>query len=602
MSLGPNIKILYIEDNPVNYRLAHRLLSKAGFEMHSAEEGIAGFELALQIQPDLILMDINLPGLSGFELTSKFRNHPEFKDIPIIALTAKTQKTDRETALVAGCNGFIPKPIDPFNFVSQINNYLGGRHEKLDKGAEGRALKKYNVRLVEQLEQQLSEARESNQKLVEAQRVLEATNKSLNRLISLSQNIMSEHDAWQLSRKAVQSLFLEVPCDSFTLYLRHPSNSYWEGIQLKGAELEEAPVLQDQHPFIQKLMGLDANDGWIQGSALLAMPVWTDGYQLDIWEHNAQPCLLLFPDRKAQGTLKGFWAFDRTSDRPFTSLEFEMVRLYGRLVLVCCENAELVQEMDEKSKALGSSYEHLERTYRDLQRTKTELQEKERQAVIKDLFIKTANYLKEPVETLGLSCQSLLQSHEKEGNQPDHVLTQLSLAATQIEAAFQSLLRRTESETSNFPEWIDVENLVRDEIAFMEVEGLLQSNQIELHTDLSGARIYGIYSDFTQLLRIMTLNAFPGQKAQSPQILFRVWREENTIHLELRDSSGTIHPKALEQAFEPFQGQREPIPGTRNPHPNLPQCRQVLATYGGSIELKNVENGTIISATIVLGT
>ncbi|MCL1908569.1 MAG: response regulator [Holophagaceae bacterium] len=601
MSSESNIKILYIEDNPVNYRLAHRLLSQEGFEMYWAEEGLAGFDLALQVRPHLILMDINLPGLSGFELTSKFRSYPEFKEVPIIALTAKTQKTDRETALVAGCNGFIPKPIDPFNFATQIKNYIEGRQERLDKGAEGRALRKFNVHLVEQLEQQLAEARESNQKLVEAQRVLEATNKSLTRLISLSQSIMSEHDTWQLSRKALHSLFLEVPSDSFTLYLRHSSNSYWEGLHLVGTELEEAPVLQDSHPFIQKLIGMDANDGWIQGPALLATPIWTDGYQLDIWQHNAQPCLLLFPGRKKQGTIRGFWAFDRTSDRPFTPLEFEMIRLYGRLVLVCCENAELVQEMEEKTKALGTSYEHLERTYTELQRAKTELHEKDRQAVVKDLFVKTANHLKEPVETLNLSCQSILREHQQKGDPSGQALLQLSQAATQIEAVFQSLLRRTQSETANFPEWIDLEGLVRDEIAFMEVEGLLQPNHMQLNIDLSGTRIYGIYSDFARLLRGMALNALPDPKTHSPQILFGAWREENTIHLELRDSSGIIHPKAIEKAFEPFQGQREPLPGTRNPHPILPQCRQVLATYGGSIDLQSTENGAIIKATIALG-
>jgi len=126
-----NARILCIEDNPVNYRLVQRLLAQAGCEMHWAEEGIRGFEMALELKPDLVLLDINLPGLSGFEVATKFRQHPELKRTPIIALTAKTQKSDRETALVAGCDGFIPKPIDPFAFVRQVEGYLGGRRERL---------------------------------------------------------------------------------------------------------------------------------------------------------------------------------------------------------------------------------------------------------------------------------------------------------------------------------------------------------------------------------------------------------------------------------------------------------------------------------------
>ncbi|MDR0498994.1 MAG: response regulator, partial [Holophagales bacterium] len=311
MNSEPITKILYIEDNAANYRLVHRLLSQAGFEMYWAEEGTAGIELAVRVRPDLILMDINLPGLSGFELTSKLRNQLGFKEIPIIAITAKTQRSDRETALVSGCNGFIPKPIDPFNFVSQIKNYLEGRQERLDKGAEGRALRQFNVQLLEHLEQQLHEACEANQKLTDTQQVLEIKNKSLTRLLSLGKDILHEYDIWQLFKKILHSLFLEVPCDFFAVYLQHSSASYWEGLRLVGDELEQAPVLQEEHPFIQKVLGLETEDDWLQGPSLLAMPVWTDGYHLDIWQINGQPCLLLYLDRKNEGTLRGFWAFDR---------------------------------------------------------------------------------------------------------------------------------------------------------------------------------------------------------------------------------------------------------------------------------------------------
>ncbi|MDR2561608.1 MAG: response regulator [Holophagales bacterium] len=611
MGSDSTIKILCIEDNATNYRLVQRLLSQAGFEMFWAEEGISGFDMALQIAPDLILMDINLPGLSGFELTSKFRSRQEFADTPIIALTAKTQKSDRETALVAGCTGFIPKPIDPFTFVGQIKNYLGGRQERLDKGAEGRALRQYNVRLVEQLEQQLHEAQDANKKLTESQRVLEATNKSLTRLVSLSQTIMQERDAWQLLKKVANSLLLEVPCDNFAIYMQHPSRSYWEGFHLSGGGLEAAPILPEGHPFIQKLLNMDTHDEWTHGPALHSLPIWSEGYQMDIWKHSGQPCLLLHLDRESPAeneseniaAPRGFWTFDRAADKPFLQLDLEMMLLYGRLAKVCVENSEMILEMEEKNLAIGTSYEHLEQAYRDLQSARSELREKERQDMVKDLFVKTANHLREPVETLGKSCAFLFREIKEDSGPAWDALLSLSQAASQIEAVLQGLLRRTQSETVNLPEWIDLESLFRDEVAFMEIEGLLQQGQMQSDMALQGARIYGINSDFARLLRIMVLNSICDNEAgrEAGPIQFRAWREGGTVFLKIQDSAGPMRPSDVESAFEPFQRQREAVPGVRAPHPGLPLCRQTLATYGGTMEMESLGQGASIVATITLG-
>ncbi|MDR2697578.1 MAG: response regulator [Holophagales bacterium] len=600
MNSESTAKILYIEDNAANYRLVHRLLSQAGFEMYWAEEGTAGIDLAIRVKPDLILMDINLPGLSGFELTSKLRNQPEFKETPIVALTAKTQKSDRETALVAGCNGFIPKPIDPFNFVSQIKNYLGGRQERLDKGIEGRVLRQFNIQLLEHLEHQLHEAREANQKLTDTQQVLETTNKSLTRLLSLGKDTLREYDTWQLFKKILYSLFLEVQCDSFVIYLQHSSASYWEGLHLAGDELEQAPVLPDEHPFIQKIIGLEIEDDWIHGPSLLAMPIWTDGYHLDIWQTNGQPSLLLYQDRKNEGAARGFWAFDRTSSRPYFPQEIEMVKLYGRFAQVCLENAEMILAMDEKSKALGASYENLEHAYQELQRTKTELHEKERQTVNKDLLIRIANHMEGPISSLSKNSHFILNSLQPDDDQTRQALLNINKTVNKTKALFRVLMRSAQPETANLPDWIDLETLFRDEITFMEMEGLILPNKTQMDINLLGAHVYGIYSDFALLLRTMVLNSAPTPETSSLLRQLRGWREKNNVYLEIQDYAGPVHKQAIEQAFEPFQGQMESMSGFRVPHPGLPPCRQVLNTYGGNIELKSTDQGAILSITIAL--
>ena len=595
-SESSSLSVLYIEDNAANYRLVHRLLSQEGFDVHWAEEGSAGFNYALQVKPDLVLMDINLPGLSGLELASKFRNHPDLKDIPIIAVSARNQRADKETALVAGCNGFIPKPIDPFTFVSQVKAYLSGRNERLDRAAEGRALREYNVQLLNHLEQQLQGAQEANTKLLETQQILEAKNKSLARLVTLGQDMVREHDPWRLLTMVLRSLFLEVPFDVFAAYIQHPSGAYWEGLRLEDGDLEPAPVLHPDHPFVQQLLLTESEDGWLQGAQLLAMPVWTEGYQSDIWLPNGQPCLFLDVDRLGGGRIRSVWAFDRKMDRPFYTAEYEMVRLYGQLAHVCLANAEMIREMDEKSKALSASYERLERTYTDLRHAKTELHEKDRRDLTQGISKKVADRLFTAAEDME-RCAAIVMASIRDGDSETlGALHQMGNYARRASALFHALLRHTTAAQGS-PEWIDMQSFVMEELMYMEVDGTLLPGQIHTELDIAGLRVYGVHSDFSRLLRAVVMNAMPGQGAAPAQ--FRAWREDDCIAMEMTDSAGQMPQTVLEKAFEPFHSESEL--GSRAPHPALTVCRQILITYGGGIEMTNTPNGVSLKVTIAIG-
>jgi two-component system cell cycle response regulator DivK len=119
-----NAVILYIEDNIDNRTLIRRILTAEGYEL--IEAGNAGEALSTLkiLHPDLILMDINMPEVDGYTLTTQIRALPGFENIPIVALTANVMRGDREKSLEAGCDGYIQKPIDIDLLPQQIERYL----------------------------------------------------------------------------------------------------------------------------------------------------------------------------------------------------------------------------------------------------------------------------------------------------------------------------------------------------------------------------------------------------------------------------------------------------------------------------------------------
>jgi CheY-like chemotaxis protein len=117
-------KILLVEDNEMNRDMLSRRLLKQGFEMVIAVDGEQAVDLARSEAPDLILMDISLPGLDGWEATRLLKTMPETRSIPIIALTAHAMAGDREKSLAAGCNDYDTKPIDFRRLLVKIQGFL----------------------------------------------------------------------------------------------------------------------------------------------------------------------------------------------------------------------------------------------------------------------------------------------------------------------------------------------------------------------------------------------------------------------------------------------------------------------------------------------
>ena len=116
--------ILYIEDNPGNRMLVRRILEAEGYTIREAVDGPAGLEMAAQQRPDLILLDINLPEIDGYDLAKRMRAMSNLDGVPILAVTANVMQGDKERTMEAGCNGFIPKPIDVDKLPQQIKAAL----------------------------------------------------------------------------------------------------------------------------------------------------------------------------------------------------------------------------------------------------------------------------------------------------------------------------------------------------------------------------------------------------------------------------------------------------------------------------------------------
>ncbi len=158
-------KILYIDDDPANRSLINRLLTSYNFQVLEAQTGLEGITIARKEMPDLILMDINMPGLDGHETTTRMRSLPSLGHIPIIAVTARITEGERELAIAAGCDGYIPKPIDVDTFPNQVINYLNGRRDTITSSQREHFLGQYSQKLVERLEDKVIALEEANRRL-----------------------------------------------------------------------------------------------------------------------------------------------------------------------------------------------------------------------------------------------------------------------------------------------------------------------------------------------------------------------------------------------------------------------------------------------------
>jgi signal transduction histidine kinase len=155
-------RILYIEDDPASLNLVERTLRYAGFHVLTANRGLQGIDIARREHPDLILVDINLPDLTGREIATTLRADNAFAGTPIVALTAQAMNEQRNMSMAAGINGYLTKPLDVEHLPMQLEFYLTGGNDPIEPDTLSQAQTRYTQEVVTRLEKRIRELEKYN--------------------------------------------------------------------------------------------------------------------------------------------------------------------------------------------------------------------------------------------------------------------------------------------------------------------------------------------------------------------------------------------------------------------------------------------------------
>src|SRR5258705_11155159 len=195
--------------------LVRAVLEAAGYAIVEAEDGLAGIEAAIREEPALILLDINLPGVDGYEIVAILKSFPNLASTPVIAVTAYAMQGDRQRTLVAGCDGYIQKPIDVDAFPRQVAEVLVGNRDRIESHDEGVYLRELNQRLVYRLLNQVEELKRLNQHFVRRASQLEDLHHSM-------QDITSELGVAPMLEKLLGGLAGAIGTTSLSVELTGP--------------------------------------------------------------------------------------------------------------------------------------------------------------------------------------------------------------------------------------------------------------------------------------------------------------------------------------------------------------------------------------------
>jgi len=191
MQKEDSVKVLYIEDDLSARILLKKILSKPPFRYLEAANGMEGMKIALQEKPQLIIMDIDLPDIQGDELTTKLKSSEELKNVIIVALTALKKEDVKERSIIAGCAGFINKPIDVQKFPRQLLQFLEGKKEVVEAERREFVHSEYEKSIVDHLTQKVQELETFNKKLESTSQRLKEHSQSLENILRILSSLQT---------------------------------------------------------------------------------------------------------------------------------------------------------------------------------------------------------------------------------------------------------------------------------------------------------------------------------------------------------------------------------------------------------------------------
>src|SRR5581483_1368805 len=302
---GSRAKILHVEDNRENRMLVRAVLEAEGYTVIDAEDGLSGIEAAVREEPALILLDVNLPAVDGYEVVAIIKSFPAFATTPVIAVTAYAMEGDRQRTLVAGCDGYIQKPIDVDAFPRQVAEFLEGRRERVEEREEGIYLRELNQRLVYRLVNQVEELKRVNEHFIRRARQLEELHRAV-------QDLTSELGVTALLERFLPSLARALGSASLAVELTEPA-----GVRVAVHGTPGAPA-----PSILAGAGREPSDEWTEVEWRLPLTVPGRSLGVMVARH------VLPPAAKAD--------------------EEQLLKIVANQVAIAVENARLYEETKQR--------------------------------------------------------------------------------------------------------------------------------------------------------------------------------------------------------------------------------------------------------------
>jgi signal transduction histidine kinase len=518
------LKILYIEDNPENRMLVRAVLEPDGYTIVEAEDGLSGIEAAIREQPALILLDINLPGVDGYEVVSVLKSFPALATTPVIALTAYAMEGDRQRTLVAGCDGYIQKPIDVDSFPHRVAEFLRGRRDQVEEREAGVYLRQLNQRLVYRLVNQVEELKRLNQHFVRRARQLEDLHRAV-------QDITSEPGVAIMLERLLPALSRALGATSLAVELRDPP-----GVRVA---VQNDPGEQPRRVLAGTEAG--AADEWTE--AEWTLPLAVRGRPLGVMAARH----VLPPGAKAD--------------------EEQLLKIVANQVAIAVENARL--------------YEDLKGQMAELKQTQAQLIQSAKLAAIGELAANIAHEINNPLTSV-LGFASYLAEQAQPGDSMREELTMILEEATRARDIVRDLLdfsRRREFAT----EPADLNAVVEQTVAMLRRQGALDNIALR---EIYAADLPMVEIDVPRIKQVFVniinnaLHAMPN----GGSLTLRTAAADNVVKVEFTDTGTGIAPDHLDKIFDPFFTTKPEVSGTGL---GLSVSLGIVQSHGGNIEVKS---------------